>query len=245
MRLYSQSRLTKQDDRLIALSGVGQRLQSILQDEYLAGIWRQQLPQNLIWKPVTVGDPCFRVPNRGPSWSWASIEGPIYLPFQRGRGEDLISIIEAQTIPVQSEDYFGEVKSGTLHVKGRLFAMEAYQLSTESDFTRWGKIMVVCRDQDANHKPIAGAVPIYFSADDTKQLDEDGLYFLPVFTWSPKREVDGIVLQVTDTKGERWFSRWGYAAWKAHYASGFAADFGSVDFQKLLENTAETTITII
>jgi hypothetical protein len=41
--------LTKEDDRLIALSGVAQQLQLHLDDEYLAGLWRKDLLNELVW----------------------------------------------------------------------------------------------------------------------------------------------------------------------------------------------------
>ena len=46
---YSRSDLTKTEDKLVAISGVAKTLQPILQDEYVAGLWKKRLLQELLW----------------------------------------------------------------------------------------------------------------------------------------------------------------------------------------------------
>ena len=85
---YSGRFLTKPTDKLAAIAGIARRLlilahetNRITQDEYYAGLWGSHLLEQLHWKvvsPETARDlPGRRLHNDVPTWSWASIEGPI------------------------------------------------------------------------------------------------------------------------------------------------------------------------
>ena len=75
VHVYSSCDLTRAEDKLVAISGLAKRVQSCLDDEYLAGLWKGSLPSELLWY-ATRSDGC---PKRSssyyaPTWSWASIE---------------------------------------------------------------------------------------------------------------------------------------------------------------------------
>jgi hypothetical protein len=46
---YGKCSFTKPEDRLIAIAGVAKSIQPLLNDEYLAGLWKKDLPYNLVW----------------------------------------------------------------------------------------------------------------------------------------------------------------------------------------------------
>jgi hypothetical protein len=46
---YATFQLIKSEDRLVAIAGIAEELQRFLQDDYLAGIWKKDLPQSLLW----------------------------------------------------------------------------------------------------------------------------------------------------------------------------------------------------
>jgi len=85
---YSYTSLTFADDRLLALSAVAKRFCSALgldPSEYLAGMWKNDLPLSMLWgqrsypgmngpEPMTNTTTEIR---HAPSWSWASVLGPI------------------------------------------------------------------------------------------------------------------------------------------------------------------------
>ena len=53
---YSPGRLTVPTDKLVAISGLAQRIQQLSHwspSDYLAGLWRQGLPRNLLWETRT------------------------------------------------------------------------------------------------------------------------------------------------------------------------------------------------
>ncbi|KAL2073379.1 hypothetical protein VTL71DRAFT_10703 [Oculimacula yallundae] len=67
---YASKALTNGNDILPALSGLAKRFQGSAAGEYLAGLWRQDLPVSLLWEAHGTR----ATPYRAPSWSWASID---------------------------------------------------------------------------------------------------------------------------------------------------------------------------
>ncbi|CAO2653901.1 Nn.00g106340.m01.CDS01 [Neocucurbitaria sp. VM-36] len=87
--VYSQKLFTKYNDRLIAFSGIVDEMQKALvhvgrkNDFYMCGLWSSQMPFELMWRVGFVREKIEvceskRVEVVGlPSWSWASVIGPI------------------------------------------------------------------------------------------------------------------------------------------------------------------------
>lgn len=75
---YTQCHLTFRTDKLVALAGFTNVLQSKFDLTCCAGLWIKFLLLDLLWK-VMVADEGYgdRVDNVAPSWSWASIDGHI------------------------------------------------------------------------------------------------------------------------------------------------------------------------
>ncbi|KAH7398502.1 heterokaryon incompatibility protein-domain-containing protein [Pyrenochaeta sp. MPI-SDFR-AT-0127] len=78
---YSSRKLTRQSDKLIALEGILKPLAVILEDEPVAGMWRDQLWKQLVWwmpgpevSIATSSDETFVAP----SWSWLSVHAPVF-----------------------------------------------------------------------------------------------------------------------------------------------------------------------
>lgn len=72
---YTRRALSKDSDRLIALHAIASDVQSGLHDRYLAGLWEGDLVSHLRWE--SVDHQCLPADNQSPSWSWASIRGPV------------------------------------------------------------------------------------------------------------------------------------------------------------------------
>lgn len=135
---YSKLKLTKQTDRLPALSGLAHRMAPFLGD-YHAGLWKSSLFLDLAW----AADKPSSLLNRsreyiGPSWSWVSVNAGVrYLnaediwlsPEQTHvRNTDHSwqklsyrqPIIRSVQVKVKGKNYYGEVSSATLVVSGLL-----------------------------------------------------------------------------------------------------------------------------
>jgi len=81
---YSRRRLTYEDGRLVAISGVASQfsgLGSSLADGYCWGLWRDFMPWLLLWRSYwnrlfSPSGPR-KLAALAPSWSWASISAPV------------------------------------------------------------------------------------------------------------------------------------------------------------------------
>ena len=51
---YGRRSITKASDRLIAIAGLAQSLQPLLNDEYLAGLWEKDYSYNLVWSMYNI-----------------------------------------------------------------------------------------------------------------------------------------------------------------------------------------------
>ena len=78
VHVYSSCDLTRAEDKLVAISSLAKRVQSCLDDEYLAGLWKGQLPSGLCWAAIRRnGRPRPSSSYRAPTWSWAGTDGGI------------------------------------------------------------------------------------------------------------------------------------------------------------------------
>ena len=90
---YSSCDLTYSKDRLPALSGVAQLFANATGDDYLCGLWRSKLIEQLVWRvPRPKPKPLIQL--GVPSWSWASTEGQVQVTGLCSDYQSLIAIIE-------------------------------------------------------------------------------------------------------------------------------------------------------
>ena len=74
---YTKCNLTMSKDKLVAISGIVKRLQPLFKTDYLAGLWRHGLLEQLLWHVESYDQSRRPLEYRAPSWSWASIDAPI------------------------------------------------------------------------------------------------------------------------------------------------------------------------
>jgi hypothetical protein len=128
INVYSSCALTKEEDKLIAISGIATEMQKILRnDKYLAGLWKSQLLSDLCW--TVISDSTRPKTYRAPSWSWASLDGevsagdprPCSYPFKEIHPRP--KILNAETTSVD-ENLCGQVSSGFLKIQGKAKVLE-------------------------------------------------------------------------------------------------------------------------
>jgi hypothetical protein len=127
VREYSRTQLTNITDRLIALSGLAKRMKAMVNDDYVAGMWRNALPDQLFWH-VLFPDPRSRAsqdepPRRSatyiaPTWSWASAAQEV--TFHSATNETTEDFVVDVQLEYLSEDHTGAITSGYLDLKGWL-----------------------------------------------------------------------------------------------------------------------------
>ncbi|PBK76140.1 HET-domain-containing protein [Armillaria solidipes] len=112
--LYTKRTLTKPRDRLIAMSGIAEQFHQFWShSKYVAGLWVHQLPHSLLWNNLG-NDECRRRPDRyrAPSWSWASTDGEIGVPFSKS--DNLCTILHCDVTLAKQRYQYGEVIDGSL-----------------------------------------------------------------------------------------------------------------------------------
>lgn len=133
VRRYSARDLTQEMDKLPALSGLAHEYRDTWGGDYLAGLWRKDLWQGLLWKRRALESSCdFRRPKtyRAPSWSWASTEGEIdFSDNSTTRQECRVDILHAST-QLAGLDPMGQVSGGQIVLRGIL--MDSNEIITQS-----------------------------------------------------------------------------------------------------------------
>lgn len=116
--------LTYAADKLVAFSGIAKRYASLLQDDYMAGIWKQSVTHLLLWTPVDAIY-CSRPSSyRAPSWSWAAVDGYVNHPqdyrYVNISDETCIPdlVVTDYSVELASPDVYGATKSAELSVRG-------------------------------------------------------------------------------------------------------------------------------
>ncbi|TID19461.1 HET-domain-containing protein [Venturia nashicola] len=115
--LYSAGNLTFGKDKLPALAGVARLVSEETGDEYLAGMWKAQLEEQLCWSRGNSDSIHIRPQWRAPTWSWASIDGRVaWKPTQKGTLETKYAhVVDAHTTK-HGKDPFGQVTSGIVRI---------------------------------------------------------------------------------------------------------------------------------
>jgi hypothetical protein len=122
--LYSRTRLTFETDRLVAIGGLATYMNEVLADKYLAGLWKRNLVEHLLWHGGS-SSPQVKGPYIAPSWSWASVNSSVDNTYVEPRdcGTVLVEILNAYTISADGNEY-GQLTGGCMTLKGNLACIE-------------------------------------------------------------------------------------------------------------------------
>ena len=127
VKTYSSMALTRLSDKCVAFAGIAEEFQAATQDDYVAGLWRRDLPRALLWTvKMDVGEQ--RHPNHSParsrsylapSWSWLSINRAVEPAMQvYGPPRDMVAInVEVESV---TENKFGAIKHAVIRGWGAL-----------------------------------------------------------------------------------------------------------------------------
>lgn len=142
VRVYTLRSLTDGDDRLEALAGIAAITAPLWGSKYYAGLWEQDMESQLGWRldnGTSQQDWDWRE-LQAPSWSWASVYGPVCNVIQIDRSETPrgAKIISCDVTPAQPENSFGRVLSGRLTIEAfivqAVYADPSWLANTCMDF---------------------------------------------------------------------------------------------------------------
>ncbi|KAF3043498.1 hypothetical protein E8E12_009752 [Didymella heteroderae] len=124
VRRYMGCQLTRETDRLIAFSAIAREFATVMNDTYVAGLWKNEIVSQLDWS-VHERHRKFTHPTGyiAPSWSWASVGAKIQFPARHmtsipNEMLPLVQVVEAFVDP--EFDEFGALRGGRLLVRGLL-----------------------------------------------------------------------------------------------------------------------------
>lgn len=191
---YTRCNLTKWTDKLVAIFGVAKHIQRIIDDQYLAGLWKRHLPYHLLWykeRPSSIPMDWSDENYRAPSWSWASVDGEITdHPISHIEGErTLIDTLDAQVVNI-GPDAFGPVLSGFIKLRGLLKPASWLWLEDDELFT------LVLDSENANDS--------YAFPDYMEMSTQSSVFCLPVHTFDlepGEPRTYGLVLEETHEDG--------------------------------------------
>ncbi|KAF5636260.1 heterokaryon incompatibility protein [Fusarium tjaetaba] len=144
--LYTSRYLTRKTDRLPAVAGMASYVASLSGMKYKAGLWEEDILRGLMWRRSSSGH-ANRVPGGAPTWSWASINGPVcydafftMLVNKRGKIDhhaELDFEITDTIIEEEQAGTFGNVRRGEIKASGVL-KHAATMLLREQWEPKWG-----------------------------------------------------------------------------------------------------------
>lgn len=144
---YTKRQLGREGDKLWAVAALAQHLVSmskargedpayaagLLVNQAIAGTW---LPQ-LLWHPVT---PNARRPTteRAPSWSWASVDGPVVVPSWENRLTEYGAVKDWEVDLLVEAAPYGAVSGGRMTLAAKVQPMSRAQAASEVSWGDWG-----------------------------------------------------------------------------------------------------------
>jgi hypothetical protein len=203
---YSRTSLTNPNDKLIAISGIAKLFANVTGQTYIAGMWRESLEHALVWKNLdrrtyNVDGTTFPQPKtwRAPSWSWASVDGPV--EFCQHTGNRSLISVQDVVLTHATGDEMGLLTGGWLDLRGALKPMHiSYDGNTRLAHGGWSiKELGMPDESTLEHWKLLDLDFRYFGpsafGDDRTEVD---LFYMPISHSSEHRTVDLLLLRVID-----------------------------------------------
>lgn len=203
---YSQCHITYSRDKLVALSGIAKKINQRTNDQYVAGLWRENIESHLCWH---IKLPLAEVPEyRAPTWSWASVDGAVqnYFLGLSGKDKKLARVLRVHLVHKVLGDSFWEVSEGSIWLEcGNLLQGAVMPLNVKSP----GLSTVTLRIPRFGYEEIAWVDFDHIEAKGGS--DGIGTFVLPVLDFEHRGSgrYEGLLLRQTGARpGE--YKRMGY-----------------------------------
>ncbi|KAK4466839.1 heterokaryon incompatibility protein 6 [Cladorrhinum samala] len=123
---YTRRKLSVKTDKLPAIAGVAREMSRITGMRYAAGLWEENLLQDLMWYTARGQDWLLRrsAPPGPPTWSWASVDSPVLYDAVSPDSVPLARVLECRTTTAttttdsQGPSKFEAVAGGEAVVRG-------------------------------------------------------------------------------------------------------------------------------
>ncbi|KAI0655245.1 heterokaryon incompatibility protein-domain-containing protein [Cubamyces menziesii] len=243
---YSRRSLSDPSDKLVACAGLAELFARVLRSDYLAGLWRDSLPRDLLWRRREHNHLHKHGPEslrrtqeyRAPSWSWAAIDAGVIM-MTSSDGHPLVEVVEC-TIALKNKTLlsFGPVSGGSLVLRThwRLHPCKKHSNTPHGrgltvrlqSRCAVRSVRIVDHGNDADEDTILlGEEPQPELCDATfdceDDIDAEDLFILPILQQSYTIKMSGLVVRVArvdhDLQGNPriLYRRVGY--WRAYNCS--------------------------
>ncbi|KAJ9623243.1 hypothetical protein H2203_006181 [Taxawa tesnikishii (nom. ined.)] len=164
----------------------------LLKDEYVAGMWRRYLQDELLWRVKDHELSQRPSEYRAPTFSWASVDGEIY--YSSGVGSAIeatgyLVTVEQIELDYVTNDTTGPLKGGYIRLGGTLKELRFEYDDLESDPEIKGVVNGTTLRSTVNGQRLMGTQLIEFDVMDaalrTRSRDMH-LFLLPVREWSDR-----------------------------------------------------------
>jgi hypothetical protein len=132
---YARRKLTFAEDKMSALSGLASVVAENDGGEYLAGVWWEDVAFGICWKRV--GGLERTGSYVAPSWSWASVNGPVefidaHEDYLTQTKVSLIEVVVFDSFHVANKgsDKFGRIENAWIKVKASMISLERSENGT-------------------------------------------------------------------------------------------------------------------
>jgi len=135
---FSGRQLSQETDKLPALSGLAAFAKTGAERDYVAGLWRSELPEALLWtvEPDKGSEPTPCTEYHAPSWSWASIHGRVQLNLLASSDEPRLKCNVLDLVaPLATSNPFGALERSYIKVKGAVGKLTRAVITEERDFS--------------------------------------------------------------------------------------------------------------
>ncbi|EIW54394.1 HET-domain-containing protein [Trametes versicolor FP-101664 SS1] len=150
---YSRRAVSNPSDKLVACGAIAAGFQRVLRTDYLAGLWRATLLDDLLWAKQSGPQAVRPEELHAPSWSWAAVDGEVWTGGDWSRstllqGTPVAEVVRCEVALADTALPFGQVTGGSLVVRTSLtrcvlLTGEGYKpfrilLPTAKQVRRWG-----------------------------------------------------------------------------------------------------------
>lgn len=174
---YTRRSLTKEQDKLVAVSALAKEISSVMKGKYLAGLWgNTYFPFQLLW--THLAPPEARKPGKtkaycAPSWSWASLDARIVSispnTVDHFGGLFMVRILDI-SLDYLTEDIFGPVTGGNIKLRGWLKCLKFFDI---------GRLDPWCWNLNIEWSKELGFI---YPDEDIRSSSLANLYVLPIAT---------------------------------------------------------------
>jgi hypothetical protein len=129
---FTRRAITRETDRLPAVSGVAAALTTLTKTEYVAGMWRDRLGTTVCWQVEEAGTLRHEA-YYAPTWSWASVVGPVQTEYTVQMNQmPQTKVVDVQYTPVTPNPY-GSVFYAKLTIAGIVSNVSVSRLDPHPD----------------------------------------------------------------------------------------------------------------